>query len=102
MSSATKRALDILKRLCAGRDLPDAGAVARHARATKRGEDMSREQRSLAAAIASIAGKSDERAVESLFSPGGTRAMRGEFAGMSDFEVIAFLVVLPSSDTAGV
>ena len=96
-----KRALDILKRLCAGRDLPDAGAVARHTRATKRGEDMRREQQSLAAAVASIAGKSSERAVESLFSPGGTRAMRGEFAGMGDFEVVAYLVVLPASDTAG-
>ena len=62
---------------------------------------MRREQQSLAAAVASIAGKSGERAVETLFSPGGTRAMRGEFAGMGDFEVVAYLVVLPASDTAG-
>jgi hypothetical protein len=30
-----------------------------------------------------------------LFSPGGTHAMKGEFAGINDFEVVAFLVVLP-------
>jgi hypothetical protein len=52
-------------------------------------------QRSLSAAVASIAGKSEERAVESLFTPGGTYALKGEFAGINDFEVVAFLVILP-------
>jgi hypothetical protein len=52
-------------------------------------------QKLLAAAVASVVGKSEERAVASLFSPGGTHAMKGEFAGSSDFEVAAFLVVLP-------
>jgi hypothetical protein len=32
--------------------------------------------------------------VASLFSPGGTHALKGEFAGSNDFEVVAFLVVL--------
>ena len=41
--------------------------------------------------------KSEERAVSSLFSPGGTHAMKGEFAGMTDFEVLAYLVVLPGA-----
>jgi hypothetical protein len=31
----------------------------------------------------------------SLFSPGGTHAKKGEFLGINDFEVVAFLVVLP-------
>ncbi len=44
-------------------------------------------------AIASIVGKSQERAVASLFTPGGTHARKGEFAGMTDFEVVAFLVI---------
>jgi hypothetical protein len=90
-----KHALDRLKRLSMGRDLPDAGAVARHAKATRQGEDMRYAQDLLAAAVASVAGKSEERAVASLFSPGGTHAMKGEFAGMNDFEVLAYLVVLP-------
>ena len=37
----------------------------------------------------------------SLFSPGGTHAMKGEFAGMNDFEVLAYLVVLPASQPSG-
>ncbi len=51
-------------------------------------------QRLLAAAMAAVAGKHEERAVASLFTRGGTHAMKGEFAGSGDFEVVAFLVVL--------
>ena len=90
-----KQTLDRLKRLCLGRDLPDAGACAYFDKATKHGEDMRFAQRLLSAAVASIVGKNEERAVASLFSPGGTHAMKGEFAGINDFEVVAFLVVLP-------
>ncbi|HEX7635768.1 MAG TPA: helicase-related protein [Noviherbaspirillum sp.] len=91
-----KRILDRLKRLSLGRDLPDAAACARFDRATKHGEDMRHVQKLLSAAVASIVGKSEERAVASLFSPGGTHAMKGEFAGSNDFEVLAYLVVLPN------
>ena len=90
-----KRILDRLKRLCLGRDLPDASACARFDKSTKQGEDMRHAQRLLSAAVASVVGKSEERAVASLFSPGGTHAIKGEFAGINDFEVVAFLVVLP-------
>jgi hypothetical protein len=89
-----KQILDRLKRLCAGRDLPDAAACARFDMVTKQGEEMRAAQRLLATAIASVVGKSEERAVASLFSPGGTHAMRGEFGGMNDFEVVAYLLVL--------
>lgn len=94
-----KRTLDVLKRLCAGRDLPDAGACARFDKASKHGEDMRHAQRLLAASVASIVGKGQERAVASLFSPGGTHALNGEFAGTSDFEVLAYLVVLAGPAT---
>ena len=90
-----KQTLDRLKRLCLGRDLPDAGACAHFDKATKHGEDMRAAQSLLSAAVASVVGKNEERAVASLFSPGGTHAMKGEFAGINDFEVVAFLVVLP-------
>ena len=89
-----KGILDRLKRLCMGRGMPDALACARFDEATRQGEDMRVTQRLLAAAVASIVGTSEERAVASLFSPGGTHAMAGEFAGMDAFEVVAFLVVL--------
>lgn len=56
-------------------------------------------QKLLARAVSSIVGKSQERAVASLFSPGGTHAMKGEFAGINDFEVVAFVVILPDGET---
>ena len=93
-----KRILDRLKRLAHGRDLPDVAACARFDQQTRNGEDMQAAQQLLAAAIASIAGKSEERAVASLFTPGGTHALRGEFAGSGDFEVVAWLAVLPGAD----
>ena len=37
----------------------------------------------------------ERAAVASLFAPGGTHAFKGEFQGINDFEVVAFLVVLP-------
>ena len=89
-----KQVLDRLKRLCIGREAPDAGACARFDRVTRQGEDMRHAQKMLAAAVASIAGKNEERAVASLFSPGGTHALKGEFAGINDFEVVAYLAVL--------
>ncbi|MFN0222638.1 helicase-related protein [Paenibacillus sp. KR2-11] len=90
-----KRILDQIKRQCIGRDLPDAEAYAQYDRATRLGQDMRQAQRMLSAAVASIVGKSEERAVASLFSPGGTHAIKGEFAGINDFEVLAYLVILP-------
>ena len=94
-----KQILDRLKRLWVGRDLPDAGACARFDKATKQGEDMHHAQRLLAAAVGSVVGKTEERAVASLFAPGGTHALPGEFAGMDDFEVVGFIVILPEART---
>lgn len=93
-----KQALDGLKRLCMGRDLCDGGACARFDKATRQGEDMSAAQDLLSAAVASVTGKNEERALASLFVPGGTHALKGEFAGSSDFEVLAYLVILPEKD----
>ncbi|CAB5665234.1 ATP-dependent helicase HepA [Comamonas aquatica] len=94
-----KRILDRLKRLALGRERPDDSACARFDKASKGGEDMRHAQKLLAAAVASVAGKHEERAVASLFTPGGTHAMKGEFAGSGDFEVVAFLVVLPDEQS---
>jgi len=90
-----KQVLDRLKKLSIGRDLADAEACARFDQETRFGRDMEPYQKLLSRAVASVVGKSEERAVASLFSPGGTHALKGEFAGMNDFEVVAFLVVLP-------
>ena len=95
-----KQVLDCLKKLGLGRDLPDAEACIRFDKATRFGRDMKPFQKLLAPAVASVVGKKEERAVASLFSPGGTHAMKGEFAGINDFEVVAFLVVLPDAEGA--
>lgn len=92
-----KQILDRLRRLCIGRDYIDQNACARFDKATQHGENMAAAQKLLAAAVASIVGKKQERAVASLFTPGGTHAGKAEFAGMNDFEVVAFLVVMPGA-----
>lgn len=90
-----KHVLDRLKRLCIGIDEPDQTACSRFDKATRNGENMQAVLKQLSTAVASITGKKEERAVASLFSPGGTYAQKGEFAGINDFEVVAYLVVLP-------
>ena len=94
-----KQVLDRLKKAAIGRDLPDAEACARFDKATRYGRDMENYQTLLARAIASISGKSEERAIASLFHSGGTHALKGEFSGINDFEVIAFLVILPNANS---
>ena len=94
-----KHILDRLKRLALGHEAPDKGACARFDKATRQGEDMRHAQKLLASAVASVAGKNEERAVASLFTPGGTHAIKGEFAGSNDFEVVAFMVILPECET---
>jgi hypothetical protein len=94
-----KQILDRLKRVSHGRHIPNVGACARFDRETKGGADMRHAQRLLSASVASVVGKSEERAVASLFTPGGTHALPGEFSGADDFEVLAFLVILPEGAT---
>ena len=92
-----KRILDQMKRVCHGRSLPDPDACRRFDRATHDGRETESIRRQLGVAVGAVAGTSQERAVESLFKPGGTHARRGEFAGLEDFEVLAYLVILPAS-----
>jgi hypothetical protein len=91
-----KQVLDRLKKLSLGRDQPDQESYKRFDKATRSGRDMESYRKLLAQAVGTVIGKREERAVASLFQIGGTHAMKGEFAGINDFEVVAFLVVLPS------
>lgn len=93
-----KKCLDLLKQACVGKDIPDPVSIKRFNQMTKEGADMGFAQKLLSLAASSIAGKSQERAVESLFSPGGTHAIKGEFAGQEDIEVIAWLAILPEDE----
>lgn len=92
-----KQTIDCLKRLCFGRDLPDANACDHFDNLTKNGKEMSDATSLLSKAVASIVGKKEERSVASLFTPGGTHIMKGEFQGINDFEVVALLYVLPDA-----
>jgi SNF2 family DNA or RNA helicase len=96
--SQTKQVLDRLKKLCVGRDLPDAGACSRYDRQTRHGQEVTHLRKGLATAVSAVVGKKEERAVASLFSPGGTLAIKGEFHGINDFEVVAYLIALPEQD----
>jgi SNF2 family DNA or RNA helicase len=89
--------LSRLKEICVGGDTVDPDAVAVFDKATSTGANMAKQQDQLAAAIASIAGKGEERAAASIFTPGGTQVRHGEFAGSNDFEVIAMLAILSES-----
>lgn len=51
-------------------------------------------QRLLGTAVASVVGKNEERAVASLLTRDGRHARKGEFAGINDFEMVAYFVVL--------
>jgi SNF2 family DNA or RNA helicase len=93
-----KQILDRLKKVALGRSSSDVDACNAFDRATRQGQDMASYQRLLGAAVASVIGKKEERAVESLFSPGGTHAKKGEFQGVNDFEVVAFVALLPRPD----
>lgn len=90
-----KQILDHLKRACAGRTTADAPACARFDALTRDGERMEHYQQLLSVAVGAITGKKEERAAASLFTPGGTHAVKGEFAGANEFEVVAFVAVLP-------
>ncbi|MCY1665043.1 helicase-related protein [Rhizobium sp. SL86] len=96
-----KQVLDRLKKLSLGRDQPDQAAYGRFDKTTRAGRDMEPYRKLLARAVGTIVGKREERAVASLFQMGGTHAVKGEFAGINDFEVVAFLVALaPTTDVA--
>jgi hypothetical protein len=90
-----KEILDRLKHACVGHNDVDVTAMTMFDRITHGGKDMRSAQELLAKAVRSVVGKGEERAVESLFKQGGTHALAGEFAGINDFEVVAFLSVIP-------
>lgn len=95
----TKRILDRVRRVSAEQSQVDPGLTALFDARTRRGADMGAARKALAAAVRSITGKEEERAIASLFSLDGTQAVAaGGFAGTNDFEVLAFLAVLSHAD----
>ena len=95
----TKQILDTLKRLSIGRNMPDHTACVMFDKITRDGRDMEHYQELLSKAVGAIVGKKEDRAIASLFTPGGTYAMKGEFSGINDFEVVSYIVILPKGST---
>ena len=91
-----KRVLDRLKWLGDRGHATDEAAWTRFDAATKSGLAMEEWRDLLAAAIAAVTGKAEERAVASLFSPGGTVGGT-DFAGIDDWEVVTWIAVLPAA-----
>ena len=88
------RRINTTRLRCGGDRLFDVeGSDALHLSRRRKGQKL------LARGVASIVSKKEERAVASLFTPGGTHAMKGEFQGINDFEVVAFLAVLPDTSS---
>ena len=90
--------LDVLKHHTLGQYHPDEQAVANFRQRTRNGGDMSFYQALLAKAISSITGKAEEKGVESLFQRGGTVLSKDSFRGIDDFEVVAYLIIVGSTE----
>jgi SNF2 family DNA or RNA helicase len=92
----TKKILDLFKQLSIGNKNVNQEALEHFETATKKGSKMEKYQQLLKESVQSIAGKSEEKGVESLFIRGGTNLSKTSFKGVNDFEIISYLVVSPN------
>lgn len=89
----SKKILDLLKREAFKHKSPDQPAITEVNGNTRHGRDMSHFQHLLAIAVDSIAGKSEEKGIESLFAKGGTVLTATSSQGIEDFMVVSYLVL---------
>ena len=94
----SKKVLDLLKRQAFIHDEVESGCVDAVNSRTKDGRNMEHYQHLLAVAVDSIAGKSEEKGVESLFTKGGTVLTATSSQGIEDFAVVSYLMLV---DLAG-
>ena len=88
-----KKLLDDVRLLCRGKSQPIKDLCARFNKETDDGRDMSQMSELLSMAIDSIIDTKAESDIDSLFGSGGTSALVSDISGLSDFELICFLVV---------
>ena len=88
-----KKLLDDVRLLCRGKSKPIKELCARFNQETDDGRDMSQMSELLSMAIDSIIDTKAESDIDSLFGSGGTSALVSKITGLSDFELICFLVV---------
>lgn len=89
----SKKLLDTLRLLCRGKDSPIQDLCDAFNKESKDGKDMTVVSALLSDAIHSIIDVKEESDLNSLFSFGGTNALRAEVSGLDDFELICFLLI---------
>jgi ERCC4-related helicase len=90
----SKKVLDLLKRQAFLHDEVDMDCVEMVNAQTKDGRNLEHYQHLLAVAIDSIAGKSEQKGVESLFTKGGTVLTATSSQGIEDFAVVSYLLLM--------
>ncbi|MCG2711082.1 MAG: SNF2-related protein [Candidatus Omnitrophica bacterium] len=90
---ATKKILDLYKKLCLGESEVLSELVEEFNKETDDGRKMHGFSALLEHAITNIIGKKEEKGIESLFTKGGTTLLNNSYQGKDDFELISFLIV---------
>ncbi len=88
-----KKILDLIRTSCRGINSTDSKVYSDFNHETSDGRNMKAYSKLLEKGIHAMINVKEVRDVESLFSPGGTSALTNDIKGLSDFELIAFLVV---------
>ena len=88
-----KDALDTMRLLCRGKDVPDDALCKAFNKRTRNGKDMRWASGLLVDAIASIVELKAQGDVDSFFSSGVSTFLENDINGLDDFELICFLVV---------
>lgn len=88
-----KQLLDDVRLLCRGKSEPIKEVYVKFNEETDDGRNMAEMSELLSMAIDSIIDTKEESDIASLFSAGGTSALMSDISGLSDFELICFLVV---------
>lgn len=90
----SKKVLDLLKRQAFIHSEVETDCVEVINSKTKSGRNLEHYQHLLAVAVDSIAGKSEEKGVESLFTKGGTVLTATSSQGLEDFAVVSYLMLV--------
>lgn len=89
-----KHLLDLLRSSCHGVSEPVPSAYHVFNQATQEGADMTAYSDLLTQAIRSLIDITEERDIDSLFSGSKTTALTQTFAGLEDFELLAFIAIV--------
>jgi len=88
-----KKTLDLIRYLCKGNSEPTLNLCREFNKETQDGRKMGRYSKLLEKAIASIIQVKEEKDIHSFFTAAETASVVNKISGLSDFELICFLVV---------